>query len=252
MSKDKYPANEQPPLQKETPNGEIQHRLTALENSVAEIRKSHLEGHKWFTTVMFTLVGVLLVYTGNQSKTDVREAIRDMKSDIRTSTEDMQAKIDGATSEMQKNFAALSGEALRRPLLEISDAQGPLDGQVFEIPQNSPIPFNPLFFKNIGDKRTEPLSIQLSLASDLFMNGNYEWQRTATDDKEYPFSYFSSEAISSRTAGIGIAPQETWPLQFEQYVQRLSSSTTNVVACRLKVFYGADKPAEAKFIIKFK
>ena len=182
MPKDKLPTNEQSPLQTETSNGEIQHRLTALENSVAEMRKNHLEGHKWFTTVMFTLVGVLLVYTGNQSKTDVREAIRDMKSDVHDSTKDMQLKVDVATSEMEKNFAALSGEALKKPLLEISDAQGPLDGQIFEISPNSPIPFYPLFFKNIGDKRTEPLSIQLSLSSDLFMNGGADWERTATDD----------------------------------------------------------------------
>jgi hypothetical protein len=46
MAKDKHPINEQSSPQQETSNGEIQHRLTALENSVAEIRKSHLEGHK--------------------------------------------------------------------------------------------------------------------------------------------------------------------------------------------------------------
>jgi hypothetical protein len=251
MSKDKQPANEPLPLQKESPNGEIQHRLTALEDSVAEIRKSHLEGHKWFTTVMFTLVGVLLVYTGNQSKTDVREAIRDMKSDVHESTKDMQMKVDGATSEMQKKFAALSGEALKRPLLDISDSHGLLDGQTFEISPGSQLPFYPLFFKNIGDKRTDPLSIRLHASSDLSGIGPVDWQSVATNDKDYPFSYYSNLAINSRTTGIGIAPLETWTMQPE-FGGHIYPSRTNVIVCKLQVFYGADKPAEAKFVIKFK
>ena len=251
MSKDKHPANEPSPPQKETSNGEIQHRLTALENSVAEMRKSHLEGHKWFTTVMFTLVGVLLVYTGNQSKTDVREAIRDMKSDVHDSTKDMQMKVDGATIDMERKFAALSGEALKRPLLEISDAQGLLDGRVFEITSGSQLPFYPLFFKNIGDKRTDPLSIRLQASSDLSGIGQVDWQSVATNDKNYPFSYYSNTAIYSRTTGIGVAPLETWTMQPE-FGGQIYSSRTNVVVCKLQVFYGADKPAEAKFVIKFK
>jgi hypothetical protein len=255
MSKDKHPANEQPPLQKET-NGEIQHRLTALENSVAEIRKSHLENHKWFTTIfttiIFGLVGLLLAYTGNQSKNDVREAIRDMKSDIRDSTRDMQGKVDSATSEMDRKFAALSGEALKRPLLEISDTQGLLDGQTFEISPGRQMPIYPLFFKNIGDKRTDPLSIRLYLSSDIqgIANGG-DWQAVATNDKDYPFSFYSNLAINSRTAGIGIAPQETWTFQ-PDFGGQIYASQTNAVVCKLQVFYGADKAAEAKFVIKFK
>jgi hypothetical protein len=255
MSKDKHPANEQPPLQKET-NGEIQHRLTALENSVAEIRKSHLENHKWFTTIfttiIFGLVGLLLAYTGNQSKNDVREAIRDMKSDIRDSTRDMQGKVDSATSEMDRKFAALSGEALKRPLLEISDAQGLLDGQTFEISSGKPMPIYPLFFKNIGDKRTDPLSIRLYASADIqgIANGG-DWQTIATNDKDYPFCYYSYLGATSRTAGIGIAPQETWTMQ-PDFGGQLYSYSTNVVVCKLQIFYGADKAAEAKFVIKFK
>jgi hypothetical protein len=153
---------------------------------------------------------------------------------------------------MQKNFTALSGEALKKPLLEISDKQGLLDGQAFEISPNTPIPFNPLFFKNTGDKRTEPLSIQLFSSADLFQQyGGGDWVPTSTVNKDYPFCYYSSTIIESRTAGVGIAPQETYPLQGQGY-QQLVESFTNVVACKLVVFYGADKPAEAKFVIKFK
>jgi hypothetical protein len=230
--------------------------LTALENSVAEMRRSHLEGHKWFTTIfttiIFGLVGLLLAYTGNQSKTDIREAIRDMKSDVRESTKDMQMKVDGTTSEMERKFAVLSGEALKRPLLEISDLHGLLDGQTFEISPGRQMPIYPLFFKNVGDKRTDPLSIRLYASADIQGIANAgDWQAVATNDKDYPVSYYSNLAISSRTTGIGIAPQETWTFQ-PDFGGQLFSFQTNTVVFKLQVFYGADKAAEAKFVIKFK
>ncbi len=253
MAKSKNSNSEQPSQPREEMSfGEIEHRLIALENSVNETRKSHLEGHKWFVTIIFTLVGFLLAYTSNQSKNEVREAVRDMKSDLRDSSQDLQTKVNNATTEMEKRFAELSGEALKKPLLTISDSQGLLDGQMFEVSQNSPIPFYPIFLKNIGDKRTDPISVQLSLSSDIFMNGNDEWMRTATDDKIFPFSYYSSTVISSRTMGVGIAPQETWSLQGDNFGSRIYAIGTNAVSCKLKVFYGADKPAEASFTIKFR
>jgi hypothetical protein len=248
MAKNKTPPNEESLSSKEDVSlGEIEHRLTALEKSVNEVRKSHLEGHKWFTTVMFTLVGLLLVYTGNQSKTDVREAIRDMKADLHDSAQSLESKVDTATGEMEKRFAVLSGEALKKPMLEISTLHGPLDGASFGVSGNGLLPIYPLFLKNTGDKRTEPISAQLSFSDDI-LNGGAEWIRTATDDTNYPFCYYSSTVISSRTAGIGIAPQETWTLD-DEFGQSLSFSRTNQVLCRFRIFYGADKPAEAKFLI---
>jgi len=229
------------PSKGDSSNTETERRLTTLEKQTVDLNNRIFDSHKWFVTILFSAVAVVLTVYGVMSRLDVKD-----------STAEMEKRVDSKTSEMEKKFAALSGEALKKPLLEISDIRGPLDGRVFEISQNGPVPFNPLFFKNVGDKRTEPLSIQLSVSSDLFMNGGSEWQRTATDDQDYPFSYYSSEAVSSRTAGIGIAPQETWPLQFYEYNQRIFSPTTNAVTCKLKVFYGAEKPAEAKFIIKFK
>ena len=249
MAKDKNPSGEQSssPIAgpthgpKDTPNEEIERRVAALEKSTTDLNKRIFDSHKWFVTVLFSAVAVLLGVYGVMSRLDVRD-----------STNDREKKVDKATGEMEKKFAELSGEALKKPLLEIYTVQGLLDGQVFEISQNSALPIYPLFFKNIGDKRTEPLSIQLSFTSDVFMNGTGpEWQRTATDDKDYPFNYNSGAATYSRAAGIGIAPQETWPLQ-AGFLNQVGCPITNIVKCKFKVFYGADKPAEAKFVIKFK
>src|ERR1044072_2776755 len=203
MSKNKNSVGEQSsalkdealPRSKEIQTSETERRLTTLEKTAVDLNNRIFDSHKWFVTVLFSVVAVVLTVYGVLSRLDVRD-----------STKEMEKRVEAATTEMEKKFAMLSGEALKKPLLQVSVAQGPLDGQVFEIPvDNRGIPFFPLFFKNTGDKRTEPLSLQLSATFDLF-NGNSDWSRTATDDTNYPFSYYSREVISSRTAGGGIAP----------------------------------------------
>ena len=130
---------------------DAERRLKALEDSVIEIRKSHLEAHKWFTsiflTVVFSLVGILLAYMGNQSKNDVRASMEDMRTDVHESTKEMAAKVNGAIGEMQKNFQNLAGESLKKPLLTIATRTGFLDGQVFDISKDKRFPILPLFFE---------------------------------------------------------------------------------------------------------
>lgn len=237
---------------------ETEQRLAALEEKVASVREvqnGSQDRHSKFITVIFTalsglvaLVAICITILSFLARTDAGAA----KLDVANAVNEMRAEFKSSREEMEKKFAALSGEALKKPLIEISDSQGHLDGQVFEITRNTTqFPFFPLFFKNIGDKRTEPLSIQLSLSTGVFWNSpNEDWQPTATDDKDYPVNYYYAAVVSSRTAAVGIAPQETWPLQ-EGYVGYLNSPT-NVIKCKLRVFYGADKPAEAYFEIKFK
>jgi len=228
---------------------EIERRLAAVEESLTDMRRSHLEGHKWFTTVMFTLVALLLTVLGIMSKSDVREAIRDMKADLRDMTKDMQTKVDKATDEIQKQFASLSGEALKKPSLQISTARGLLDAQQLEIPWASPFPISPLFIRNNGTKRTDPLSIRLCCSADLQgLSNRSTWQPVPSNDKDYPFSYYLHWPHG---VGDTIAPEETWTLQSEPLMP-IYPVATNIVSCKLQVFYGADKPAESKFVMNFK
>ena len=103
-----------PPGPHEQKSG-LERRVAILEGELADIRTSHLEGHKWFITAIFTVVAILLTFNSYVSKTDVREEVRDMRTEVRDSTKDMQGKVDTATSEMTRKFEALSGEALKKP-----------------------------------------------------------------------------------------------------------------------------------------
>jgi hypothetical protein len=80
---------------------------------------------------------------------------------------------------------------------------------------------------------------------------NSYWLRTTTADKDYPFSFYLS-SLSQLGAGISVAPGETWTLQDTMNNIFPPASTTNVFSCKLQVFYGAEKPAEARFLLKFK
>jgi hypothetical protein len=194
--------------------GEIERRLAAMEESVAEMRTSHLESHKWFITIIFTGVAILLTVLGIISKVDVREAVRDMRLELRDTAKDVQSKVDNATGEMEKKFQALSGEAL----------------------------------KNEGDKRSEPLSIRLYCSGPISFNGG-DWEAFASNDKDYPFGY--ALPLYRATLGIAIAPKETWTMD-NTFGVGVSPQLTNVVSCKLQVFYGADRPAEPKFSITWK
>jgi len=228
---------------------DVERRLAALEISVSEIRKSHLEGHKWFTTVMFTLIAVLLTVLGIMSKSDVREAIRDMKSDMRDVSLDLQSKVDKTTGEMEKNFQNLAGESLKKPLLTIATRTGFLDGQIFDISQNKNFPILPLFLKNEGDKRTGSLSIRLASSCDLGLQNSYEWQPVESNQKDLPFTYY----YRGSGPAMDIAPKETATFTGENILPTifLSGTTTNgLIDCKLQIFYESEKPAEAKFQLK--
>lgn len=98
-------------------NSEVQRRLEALDQSLAEVRKSHLESHKWFTTVIFSVVAILLAVWGNMSRTDVRESIKDMQTKIDKATAEMEKSMHAETSaELDALLTAILGRALKGEL----------------------------------------------------------------------------------------------------------------------------------------
>ena len=232
----------------------VEHRLAALEDSVKEMRKSNLEGHKWFTTVMFTLVALLLTVVGIMSKSDVREAIRDMKSDMRDVSADMQNKVEKATGEMEKNFQNMAGESIKKPLLTIATRAGFLDGQVFDISQDKRFPILPLFLKNEGDKKTGGLSIRLAASCDLgLQNNGWTWQQVESNQKDLSFWYYYRGEAAGEV--IGVAPKETLTFTGGQMLPNIFPAgliTNGIIDCKLQIFYEAEKPAEAKFQLKLR
>lgn len=222
-------------------NSEVQRRLEALDQSLAEVRKSHLESHKWFTTIIFSVVAILLAVWGNMSRTDVRESIKDI-----------QTKIDKATAEMEKRFAVLAGEALKKPYLELLHEGTALENQVVDAFHDGPeqvMPFevslSTLFLKNSGDRRTEPLSVQIFFPVPLRLSfGGQEWEQAANSEKEYASSFYSTRHTT-------VAPGETLNIHPLIFNWTDLDRQTNV-PCKILVFYGGEKKAEARFRVKVK
>src|SRR5262249_44654770 len=201
------------------------------------IQERHARLITWiFSVVAFivTVTSISVAWLGASSRTESREAAKEMKSDVKEKLEDL-----------EKRFQVLAGQSLRKPFLQISLSSGALDGQQFQIRQGDRVPFLPLFLKNEGEKTTEPLSIRLFASARLRFD-NLRWQEIENNDKDFPFCYYFDE---SRHMGNGIAARETWTISGN--IDQIHSLGTNRVSCRLSVFYGAEKPAEANFLIKF-
>jgi len=225
-------------------SGEAQRRIAALENSIGNLEKSLLERHARLITIIFTAVSVVVglsslsvVILGWSSRTENREATQAMKQDVKDKLE-----------EIEKRFQILAGESSKKPHIETSTPKGLLEGQIFEVSSMQQLPIYPVFLKNDGDKRSDPLSIRLYCSSDFHIN-SADWQGIESSEKEYPVSYYLT--IESRTMGIGVAPKETWTIS-SAYGGQVWGSVTNIINCKLLVFYGGESPAESKFIIKLK
>src|ERR1017187_7059813 len=226
MAKNKNPNSEQPsPPKDENSNGEIDRRLTALEKSTADLNSRIFDSHKWFVTVLFSAVAVVLTVYGVLSRLDVRD-----------STNEMEKRVNAATSDMEKRFQALAGEALKKPAVELKCEDAALENALIELtaPANvSPTEasLNTLFIKNIGDKRTEPLSIRFSAAAPVRLSWDYRqnWEPATSYEKDFAVSFYSTRHDT-------VAPGETLnihPLLFDG--QSFPPGFITNVLCKIQV-----------------
>jgi len=115
---------------------------------------------------------------------------------------------------MESRFAALAGNALKKPVLEVLNERGPLNAQTFEGP--SEVRAGTLYLKNIGDRTSEPISVWMFCSHSVFQWSG-AWEQVGSLDKEFPNGY----RLSGHAQGA-IAAGETWtladPLTF--YVDR--------------------------------
>jgi hypothetical protein len=242
MAKDMKPIPEQPSEskgesgagQKSFTNAETERRVTALEKSVSDLNNRVFDAHKWFVTVLFSVVAVMLTVYGVLSRLDVRE-----------STREMEVKVDKATADMEKKFQALAGEALKKPVVELLNESVPLEGQEVQAwGQFGAVGVGTLFLKNIGDKRTDPISIRISVAAPLhlYVDRQQDWESVASYEKDYQISFNSTRHPS-------IAPGEILNVHPLFLDWSNVAQNTNFI-CKIQVFYGGEKPAEASFRIK--
>jgi len=220
-------------------SADIERRMATLESTIGRLENSLLERHAKTITIIFSCMtafvavcAILVTILGLFSKSETHEAIKEMES-----------KVNKSTSEMQRRFELLSGEALKKPAIQISCQSGPLDGRVFEI-TNSPgtIHLGPIFLKNVGDKRSDTLSVRVYSSENMQMIG--PWEEVASNDRNFQFSAYLSHTT------ISLAPNEPWTA--DSSLQFLHSGQATNINFRLLVFFGGENPAEAEFLVKLK
>jgi hypothetical protein len=229
----------------------VEHRLTELEKSVADLRNVNLESHKWLMTTLLTLMavivtvvfggaGVLLVIIQNQAR-----------EDLHTELKDMQGKVDSSIKQMNDEFQELAGDALKKPLLTIANSAGPLNGQTLKFTfvqfQNCGyIPICPLYIKNVGDKRSGAVELKLYCTQNIGVIGSDFLQGLPSNDPNFPYCYkFNLNSENDAYPQDTITIEKNTPLSFAP-----PGLKTNIVSCRIFAFCDAEKPAEADFQIK--
>jgi hypothetical protein len=212
--------------QKELSNAEIERRIAAMEKSASDLNNRIFDSHKWFVTVLFSAVAVLLGVYGVLSRLEVRDSIREMEKSVDKALNESKSKTDEALNETRRATAVME--------LKV--------GEVLEAPMTGQIHVGPLFVRNIGEKRTDPVSIRLFCSDNVLSQG---WYSLPSIEREFPNCYYAGLSQAS------IAPGETWAVEEALSFVLANSSKTNGF-CKLLIFYGAEKPAEAKFQIRTK
>jgi hypothetical protein len=241
------PLNETARIVRALESAEIQRRLTDLENKVGGMENSAFDRHSRLITIIFSCMAAFL--TGGAISIGVLAFLS--KNETRDATNEMKAKVNDAVADISNKFQALAGDALKKPVAVLFYNGAPLENQIVEVavPHNvMPAEFtiNTLSLKNIGDKRTGPLSIKIELAGPFDLYGN-EWDEGGTSSKQYQRSFYS------KRVGITISPGEPWgvqplPLQIPGYGVAIDTN----FAARIVIDYGGERPAEAHFSLRLK
>jgi hypothetical protein len=224
--------------------GQAERRIKDLEDSIKRIEQSQLERHTKTITIIFSSMTVfvgcfslLMAGLGIWSKYETHEATKEMRADAKDQM-----------AEFEKQFDRLAGDALKKPKVEILHDQKTLDGQIIEatIGLDGLLPIFPIFLKNIGDKRTDKVTIRLFVSQGANVQSEGQWEGVNTYDKDFSECFL----LSTARGDIFINPQE--PFDVPGYYLKIYQRNTNVLTFKLEAFYGAEKPAEAQFTLKIK
>ena len=228
-------------LETQTKANEIQSspesaRLSLIEEKLDNAKESAEALHK---TINITLAALGLIVTlvtigqGVVTLYNRQDAIAAKK------------EVETAVKEMEAKFVALASDAMKKPRLSISTQRGPLDGQIFEM-EAQRFPFFPMFIENVGNKDTGPITVRLFL-SERLLSGMLDLREEPSRDPTYlDTGVFEGSVLR----GISIAAGDSWALDPELFPS--PPRGTNVVQCKIQVFYGAEEPAEAKFGLRRK
>jgi hypothetical protein len=233
---------------------EAERRLRELEGRVFA---KHTQTMTWILTAISAVMGlaaVTVTILGFFSKSEVNEEVREMRKAVKDETERSEVRFEKMKADFQQQFTAFAGDALKKPRVEISIASGQLTNQILHLTPGPPsgqiqVPLYPLFIKNVGQKSTGPISIYLYSSAQFGYYGSGRWEPEASNEPEFHFRYhFQLGAISP----LELAPGEPWSYAGDYPGSQFFTwaGGTNIVSCKLVVFYGGESPAEARFQLK--
>ena len=218
---------------KDMEGGETTRRLAALEKAIEVKNDKHLKTIAIIFSCLAGLIAVCAIMVtalGWLSRSESREATKDMKSEVR---EEM--------NKIEKRFQALAGEAFKKPVLQAVTADGsPLEGKTNAAYYGGMMQIYTVFLKNIGDRRTEPLSVKFSLGTDVNALNHEDWDQAPALGKDFATSFYSKRTTTT------IAPGQT--LNVHPLV--ITGAPPNVTPCELEVFYGGEQVLRTSFFIK--
>ncbi len=158
-------------------------------------------------------------------------------------TDPVLAQLAGAIARMAQGTRIPTAPSPRDAHIQVLYEGIELNGRTFSIRDNSKI-INLADFKlrNTGTSATGPTSLRLYLSKEANTTTPY-WVPTASDEAGFPAAFYS--------AGVGayiiINPQEIW--NWPSFMAQNKEDVSEPIRAKLKVFYGAEKPAEAHFVI---
>jgi len=228
----------------------IEDRISALEKQIKEVPERMLERQLRTVTTILGVTGGLIVATGLLSAGITRLIAKDTRDDSREYLGRMEKQVSMRIEDMERRFERLAGDAFKRPLVSLVLREQPLEGQSVEMPLWRNVqPLEALFpqfsFKNIGSKRSEPVSIHITVNTNItlaFDDGSWRLRQERADENILSFS----QSGSSYT----VAPGETLSMpQLRIRLHRDIYSISNFPVS-VTVFYGADQPATARFQVR--
>jgi hypothetical protein len=173
---------------------------------------------------------------------------KDIDNRINNFTDKGEVRIKEKLSELDNDFEKLSGETLKRPLLEVLYNDFPLMGNIIEAQKNNEgiISLPTIIIYNTGSKEATLPSINISFNEEAEIIGA-DWVHTINFDQSYKSSY-QLELGSIREDLAVIKPGERDPLI--NILFRMGTNSKNEIKCKLEIFYEDENSVKTIFTLK--
>ncbi len=207
-------------------NHDIELRLEFLE-------KRYKDAHGYFKhtltaiTIIFLFVGLFVTGLSIISKKEINDAI----------------------ANMERKFDILSGEALKKPEIELFYDDRPIGGRSIdiELPTNALILLKAFHIKNEGDREADDItikfyfSIPIRSVTTIIAEGHLSgdpWGTSVSADKEFPglLVYYES---------IALDPGETYSIFGFQAAIGEQFRNLEKIDSKIVIFFGTERPVES-------